>query len=472
MLTISVELLHGTLRADPDGTAHTGRLACAEWPPAPARLLAAMAAADGTRDRCRLTDGSELEWFERLAPPVIHAHAEPWQQQLLPRYVVMQRGGIKRGSYMEYFGRWNTLVRPGARATPRSPLVHYVWDAKVPLAILGALRIRAARIGYLGTSDSPVRMRVDTSPPEEAPASSRFVPDPDGEFGVRVARAGDVRILDRAFDAWRDGGANVSRAQFPALRHMARYRVSDGARTPDSGEVVAWLRLIQAIPGRRVSAVTSLFKRAVLRRHQELIGEPPPVLHGHGFKRTGYELGRFLALPDAGYPRSRGRIHGLALWLPPDTDIATRISARHSVHSIRSIRGAGLKAEVRPHAGEWRPVAATPKRWQRHSRRWVTVFPAVHERRGRLSLAAVARWCNHAGLPEPVAFRSTRSPLVAGGVDLAPIEVNRPGRPALPYSHVELLFAKSVTGPVVIGAGRQRGLGLCVDVPDEGETSA
>ena len=472
MLTISVELLHGTFRADPDGTANTGRLSRAEWPPSPARLFAAMVAAEGTRDRCRLTDGSELEWFERLTPPVIHAHATPWQQSLLPRYVVTQRSGIKRGAYMEYIGRWNALVRPGARATPRDPVVHYVWDADVPPAVLAALKIRVARIGYLGASDSPVRVRVETTPPEIAPVAGHFVPDPDGDLGIRVTSAGDLRVLDWVFDAWREGGVNVSKAQFPALRHQAGYKLAGGSTRTERGTVVAWLRVSRAVSGRRVSAVTSIFKKAVLRQHENLIGEPPAVLHGHGFKKKGYELARFLALPDAGYPRSRGRIHGLALWMPPGTDRATRIAARSSVHSISHLRGTGLDLAVRPHAGEPRPIASCPERWHRASRRWVTVFPAVHERRGRLNLSEVSRWCRHAGLPAPVAFRSTRSPLVPGGVDLAPVEVNRPGRPALPYSHVELLFKEPVIGPVVIGAGRQRGLGLCVQVSEKGEPNA
>ena len=82
MLAVSVEFLHGTFRGDPDGTANTGRLTRGEWPPAPFRLFAALVAADGTRERCTVTDGTELEWFERLPPPVIHAHAQPWHQLL------------------------------------------------------------------------------------------------------------------------------------------------------------------------------------------------------------------------------------------------------------------------------------------------------------------------------------------------------------------------------------------------------
>lgn len=471
MLSISVELLHGTFRADPDGTANTGGLYQAEWPPAPARVLAAMVAADGTRDRCRLTDGSELEWFEQLPPPVIHAHATPWQQTLRPRYVVMQGAGVRKGAHMEYVGRTGTLIRPGVRASPRDPRIHYVWDTVVPGDTLEALRTRAARIGYLGASDSPVRVRVGTSRPANVPVGRPFVPDPDGELRIRVPNAGDVRILDRIFDAWRAGGAHVSKLQFPALRHEARYRPPGSAGTEDRGEVVAWLRLDRAIMGRRIAAVTSLFKRAVLRQYEDRISEPPPVLHGHGFEAKGYDLARFLALPDAGHPRSRGRIHGLALWVPAGTDSETRMLARSCVHAISRLSGAGVDVSVQPHGGESRPLAAHPERWSRASRRWATVFPAVHERRGPLDLAAVSRWCEHAGLPAPSAFRSARSPLVPGGVDLAPVEVNRPGRPAMPYSHVELWFDAPVRGPVVIGAARQRGLGLCVEVRGMGGPS-
>lgn len=464
MLSISVELLHGTFRADPDGTAATGGLSQAEWPPSPARVLAAMVAADGTRDRCRMTDGSELQWFEQLPPPVIHAHATPWQQALRPRYVVMQGTRVRKGAHMEYVGRMGTVIRPGVRATPRDPVIHYVWHTAVPADTLAALRTRAARIGYLGTSDSPVRVRVGTSLPVGAPVEQSFVPDPNGELRIRVPNAGDVRILDRIFDAWRTAGAQISKLQFPSLRHEARYRSPDSTESGGRGEVVGWLRLDRAIMGRRITAVTSLFKRAVLRQYEDRFGEPPPVLHGHGFEDKGYDLARYLALPDAGYPKSRGRIHGLALWVPADTDRDTRDTARISVHAISRLVGAGLDISVRPHGGESRPIAARPTRWSRAARRWVTVFPAVHERRGPLDLAGVSRWCEHAGLPAPVAFRSARSPLVPGGVDLAPVEVNRPGRPAMPYSHVELWFEAPVRGPVVIGAARQRGLGLCVEV--------
>ena len=468
MLSISVEFLHGTFRADPDGTAGSGGLTLGEWPPSPSRLLAAMTAADGTGERCRMTDGSELEWFEQLPAPNIHAHGRPWHQRLQPRYVVRHNGTAEPGTHQEYVGRIGTQIRPGVRVTPRNPRVVYSWNNEPPPSVIDALRRRAARIGYLGAADSPVRVRVDSRVPESTETGEAFLPDPQGDVMVGVPAAGDVRLLDAMYAEWVERGANVARAHYPALRHQASYRSPTAAAPDDTiGTVVAWLRLDAAVSGRRITAVTSLFKDAVLSRHQELHGEPPPVLHGHGFTRSGYEIARYLALPDVGHRRSRGRIHGLALWMPPGCAAVVNSRARDAAFAIRRLTGRGVDVSVQPRDDdEQRPFAANPDRWTRSSRCWVTAFPAIHERRGRPNLAEVSRWCEHAGLPSPTAFRSARSPLVHGAVDLAPVEVNRPGRPGLPYSHVKLWFENPVAGPVVIGSGRQRGFGLCVPVKE------
>lgn len=467
MLVVDVEFLFGTFRGDPDGTANTGQLLRGEWPPSPARLFAALVAADGTRDRCRVTDGTELLWLERLPPPIIHADAVVHHQPLMPRYVVKHARGPAKSTHQEYVGRSGTLNRPGVRVSSRQPHVVYRWNSEPSAQTVEALRRRAARVGYLGASDSPVRLRVETRFPRSNFPKTAFEPDESGDVVLGVPRKGDVQTLDRMFDQWIERGASVTRLQFPSLRHEARYRSPGRTRTStDRGTVVAWLRLGTAVAGRRVKSVTALFKEALLSRHQRIHGDAPAVLHGHGFSGRGYEIARYLALPDVGYERSRGRIHGLALWMPPGSDATTRQKARDAAFAIRRLAGRGVDVAVTPRGDEARPMAANPRRWVRRSRRWVTAFPAIHERHGPLALAEVARWCRHAGLPEPVSFRSARTPLVPGALDLAPVEVNRPGRPRLPYSHVELLFVEPVAGPVAIGAGRQRGFGLCVPLDD------
>ena len=464
MLAISVEFLHGTFRGDPDGTAFTGGLARGEWPPSPARLFAALVAADGTRQASRMTDGHELIWLEELPAPAIHAQREPCHQKLRPRFVAAQRSRPAKAAYQEYPAREAALQRPGARVALRNPLVVYRWNVEPPdERIFKSLIHRAARVGYLGASDSPVRVRVATEMPRDA-ESEVCVPDPEGDLRIRVPRPGDVAVLDRMFDVWQERGASVSRSQFPQLLHWETYRSPGGCDAMESGDVVAWLRLSPALSGRRISSLTALFKAALLDRHQRMYGDPPAVLHGHGFKERGYDLARYLALPDIGMPRSRGRIHGLALWLPPGVDREQQRKARDAAFAIDVLVGRGIEVSVEPRGDEERPWAANPQRWRGPSSTWVTAFPVIHERRGVPGLPEAARWCRHAGLPDPVAFQSSRAPLLPGAIDLAPSEVNRPERPALPYSHAEFRFAEPVSGPVVVGAGRQRGFGLCVPI--------
>lgn len=271
------------------------------------------------------------------------------------------------------------------------------------------------------TSEPPTRPSACASrrgrrPPRATP----FAPDQRGDLVIDVPAPGRLQVLDRMYDEWCARGASVSRLQFPALQQGVPYCSPGSAAPADRGDVAAWLRLGEPVSGRRLSTVTALFKEAVLSQHQRIFGEPPTMLHGHGFSASGYEIAHYLALPDVGYRWSRGRIHGLALWLPPDSDLAVRQRTRDAAFAIRRLTGRGVDVSVTSRDGEARPLAAHPDRWLRRSRGWVTARPAIHERRRPLDLAEVARWCRHAGLAEPMAFRSARTPLVAGALDLAP----------------------------------------------------
>lgn len=470
MLAITVELLLGTYRADPAGLAHTGRLEHGEWPPAPLRLLAALVAADGTRDRCRHTTGEELAFLEAASPPVVYASdlTEVHHQPLHGRFVVAQTGGAVKGrSHQEYQGRAGAEVRPGVRVAPRSRIVTFVWEVETSDEVLAGLRARAARVGYLGTSDSPVAVTVGRELQADPPGVA-FEPHDDGELTIGVPRPGVVAAMDAHYDRWVQEGPSVHRSQSPGLRRLARYRLPGTAEPLDQPHATEiWLRLDRPISGRRISGVTAALKAAVLDHYQRAVGEPPPVLHGHvAPSGEGYSLASYLALPDVGHPNAKGLIHGLALVLPAGTIETVVSGCRTALHNLTELHGPGFVRNIAVWSGEPRPLAANPARWLgRRATRFATAFPALHERRGvRLTVEEVGRWCQHAGLPAPAAVRSSRGPLVAGGVDLVPAEVNRPGRPPHPYSHLELEFAEPVDGLVVIGAGRQRGFGLCAPV--------
>ena len=459
MFSISVELLHGIFRGDALGTANTGHTVVPDGRPRPfgssprswRRMVPESSAPSQTVRK--------LGWLERLPPPVIHADCDPPHTEIQPRYVVEHRGTAVRSTHQEYVGRKATLIRPGVRVAPRNPRLVYSWNVDGPPET-NAHGSPVSRGPHRVSRDFgfPVRIRVRSGDSAFDEPGVEFVPDSEGTLAINVPASGDLRILDQMYEAWRKHGAGVGRSQFPGLRHEAAYRDPRSEPRPSSGGVVAWLRLGFALSGRRISVVTGLFKEAVLSQHQRIFGDPPAVLHGHGFTGKGYELARFLALPDVGFRHSRGRIQWTGAVDAAGNGRCRARSVRRAAFSVRRLVGNGVDIAVEPRDGN-RPLAIQPSRWERKSREWVTAFPAIHERRRTLDLAEIGRWCQHAGLPAPIAFRSARTPLVPGAVDLAPVEVHRPNRPWLPYCHVAVRFADPVSGPVVIGSGRQRGLG-------------
>ena len=86
------------------------------------------------------------------------------------------------------------------------------------------------------------------------------------------------------------------------------------------------------------------------------------------------------------YLAATRRIHGLALWMPPDCDFVARQRARDAAFAISRLTGRGVDVPVAPRDDEARPLATHPDRWLRRSRGWVTAFPAIHERLRTLDL--------------------------------------------------------------------------------------
>lgn len=485
MLTIEVELLHGTFRAGSAGDlAMSGEEDPGEWPPSPARLLAALVAGDGTGPRCRVTSGDELRALETAPPPLIHADPADWvhTSQVIDRYVVANDRA--KNAMQEYVARSGVLVRPSSRRAPASPHVAYVWDElDLDPALVASLQRRADRVGYLGCSDSPVRVKVSDASPGPLVPPTVWEPHPSGGALLPVPFDGILEVLDRGFEEFQSGVA-VRRSWYRTAH--ARYR-APGERARSDEPEPAWLvvRFARAIPGRRVLAVTETLRAAVLDLYtRHVAGAPervPAVISGHGLDGTGQHHVRFLALPDVGHAHARGRIHGGGVWVPPGADPEVVDGLRTALWHLRRLVKAGwFETAVRPHGGEERPWAAHPSRWVGGSgaRRWVTAFPAVHERfTGRTGPGRdeIERWCHNAGITAAVVTaRSSRVPLLPGAPSLHPREVQRVrGGPVHPYSHLELTFAEPVRGPLAIGRGRHFGLGLLVpEVVDHTEAAA
>lgn len=460
MLTVTVEFTHGWLRAGPSSDARlTGGDLRGEWPPSPARLLAAFVAADGTRDRQYVTDGTELLLLEQAPPPTILADPDDQvlRAELNDRYVV--RNQRASSAVQGYPARSSTLVRPGVRLIPREPRVAYCYDlSEVSDHHLQALRLRAARIGYLGAADAPARVTVRRGlPPAEG---HQWRVDDVGETLLAVGYPGMVADLDDAFDRFLAGEV-IERSWMP--KNVVRYR-ADRQQVADvpAGETI-WLQFSASIGSHHLLAVTEILRAAVLHHHPDG-ADAPTVVHGHGQQQPGWHQVRYLPLVEAGHQHAKGRIRGAAIWIPPTATRQERAGVRTAVLAIRRLWHADrFDVTVTLHDGQPRPWTANPVRWVGPARRWTSVTPVVQERHGPVTDEEVARWFTHAGHPVPARFTMSRHPKLPGAIDLRPHVVRRRyGRS--PYGHLTVEFDQPVVGPLAVGRGRSFGLGFLAPV--------
>ena len=83
-------------------------------------------------------------------------------------------------------------------------------------------------------------------------------------------------------------------------------------------------------------------------------------------------------------------------------------------------------------------------------------------RRGLSLEDVVATACLQSGLPEPATIRAGLAPFLAGVPHARSFHVKpRAGRPPRPLFHADITFPVPVLGPVLLGAGRYAGYGVC-----------
>ncbi len=122
-----------------------------------------------------------------------------------------------------------------------------------------------------------------------------------------------------------------------------------------------------------------------------------------------------------------------------------------------------LELEERPERSRQQTLQS--RNWIGPARQWKTVTPIVlpqFPRRGLSIEDVVAKACLQSGYPEPVSIRASLDPQLGGVPHARSFHVKpRPGRPPRPLFHADIVFPVPVRGPVLIGAGRYAGYGIC-----------
>lgn len=374
--------------------------------------------------------------------------------------------------------------------TPFDPRVRYEWpDARPDQETREALAELARRLVRLGHSSSLVACRVSdaAASANQRAWSQTWVPAKDGGANLRIVAPGQLDRLERAYARHRGVDPRV----LPAHHQGYRSR-SDAGRQPLRSVFGEWLVLREIAPegGRRLGLQLTRTEdvtkavRASLFHHAD---DPlPAALSGHS-PDDGHPLERphvaFVPLPDVGSRYSSGSLLGVAILLPRDIAEDDRAAVLRAVgrwerDGLRLLLGrAGLMLLERVVDVDPRKTL-DPDTWTPPSLRWASVTPvALDQNPGDLSARdpgvarraaeraekIVAGSCERIGLPRPEWVQVMRRSLF----DAAP-----ESRRFMPYPrngrglrrvcvHVELLFEVPVAGPILLGAGRYFGLGLC-----------
>lgn len=237
--------------------------------------------------------------------------------------------------------------------------------------------------------------------------------------------------------------------------------------------------------------LTNVLRRALMKRAAELGLYPvPEVISGH--EPDGRPLddphAAFVPLGFVGRDHADGHLLGLALALPRGAHWP-----RHGVERRQVLTAlARVQTLKLGPLGVWRLVPEvrespaynlTPEAWtggRRGARVWGTVTPIVLDRHPKAEsrreyyeqiTAVIRQSCERIGLSAPVAVTAGPvSPHLGVPASREFPRLERKDGSQRRHTHATIVFEKPVVGPVLLGAGRYRGYGLCRPLR-EGEAS-
>lgn len=468
-LVADVTLARGTYAAAGADPVHPEKI------PSPYRLFCALVAMAAHTGAPR--DNPALKWLARQAPPSVSV--PPVLDEGANDSFVVTNARAKSGS-TTHAARTNN-ARRRAWVNFRGDGFKFLWDTTPDHETFDELQRMARSITYIGRVESHARVSFTTA--HTSSSKTPFITwepvdlsQPGTDLAVPFAGA-----LSALADAHDRGDPAWTTARH--VRYQQQHDLPKSVVQGPFGSLVTF-----AIPGVPLGSESLLdatvgLRAAVMSRVADVVGEDriPASVHGHVRDTTHLA---FLALPFVDHPHADGEIRGLALAVPTemprqDRAILGQALTPGPASTMTGSHGhLGLTQVSLPRGGraslkvEYQPVPTTPwaiqsDRWTGGTRgdtRWTAATPLMlgkyPKKAGDID-CFVAQACVQAGYPEPIAIRTSASPLLAGSAmwqrHYGGLLKNRPRRPTV-YATLE--FAQPVVGPVVIGSLRYLGLGL------------
>ena len=401
-------------------------------------------------------------------------------------------------------------------AIPHDPKVYLVWREAEPGEHRAGLERLAAKMTHVGHSASLVQAWVvedddiiPTWEPTEGIAPQRMRVFSTGRLEnlahaynrAGVAEYADLKARSDALKGTRDEKMreekkrldNVIAERFGAhapvslrpvpTRWLGYGRPAETGSPGSPGSVFDPNLIVLAIGGRRVPLTTTLKLVQALRGTlMDCCPQQPAPEWFSGHRSSGTPTTEphmaLLPLPFVDAQHADGRVMGLALALPRSLDPET---SRHCLGAFLHSADTGLPREHRLFDGQWfecrieletrerPPKNLNANTWTRASRVWASVTPVVLNRhykgkdRWVQAAESVKEACEHIGLPRPREVLLHPVSLVEGvphSREFPQMTRKRDGG-RQSHTHAVLIFEEPVGGPVIVGAGRFRGYGLC-----------
>ena len=458
-----------------------------DWPIQSDRVFAALVASWGASG-CTPEGRAALEWLESAeVEEMAIASANP--RTVVTSYVPPNDQLVRKKDPTSYPERdrqprsFPSVVLP--READRTHL-RYVWSQTPDPEVFDALQSLARLTSHVGHSASLVRLEFLRTLPDR-PGLERVAPESAPYNGM-------LDELERlhARHLAGDSGARRRRAD-------ARIRAAD-PETKDSASSFGseWFRFAHAggpLPDLRSAAVIGrIFRNAIMSRYPDPI---PEWLSGHDADGRPSPDPHLAVVPlaDLGWKHSDGHLMGMGLVLPRSLEARWQAAESPQVHEERSrfhaavaslIDGDGHLLLSQKGEPVWRLQDATgdprssmsAERYLRTSKRWITATPILLDRhlkkkgarRVEEAESIVSLACEQAGLPVPSRVRVEKHAGVQGAPSAWPpggapewLQWSRPGwAGGRAFYYAVIDFPIEVPGPVLLGAGRFLGLGLCL----------
>jgi len=379
-------------------------------------------------------------------------------------------------------------VRTFPVVLPETPTFAFLWPKADPSAHRAALVRLCDRTTRLGHSSSLVRCTL-----VDGDLTPTLVPSDEGDVVLRVVGPGQLDRLEQAFEHHQGVQSRVLPARPRRYRSAFKVTATPLAESVFSADWVIFERVGGSRPlASRTTDLAGALRGALIEQSGN--HALPATLSGHAESGpTEQPHVAFVALPFVGHEHADGALIGCALVLPralPDRDrevllrlIAKWEKERSDERGNLILAGGTLPPFHIRRVDLSAKAALDPTRWCRASTRFITATPiALDKNPGNLrsnqdgtaykaaleAQKSIAEACLRVVGVLPSSVEVSFAPLLPGAQhvrDFLPWP-GRPGRTPRVRIHADIQFEAPVKGPLLVGAGRYFGLGLCLPVEE------